>query len=66
MAYKRAGERLFAKAGSNKTRGDGFTLKEGRLRIHTPEKILGSVQGQMDFEQLGLGQGVPAHGKELK
>lgn len=85
-AYKRAGERLLAKVGSNGTRGNGFTLEEGRLRKHIREKspycegvealkkvaqccgcpTLGSVQGQMGFEQLGLGQGVPAHGKGLK
>jgi len=31
-AYKQAGEGLVTRAGSDGTRGDGFELKEGRLR----------------------------------
>ena len=32
-AYKKAREGLFTRAGSDRTRGKGFKLKEGRLRL---------------------------------
>jgi len=32
-AYKKAGEGLFTRAGSNRTRGNGFKVTEGRFRI---------------------------------
>jgi len=38
-ACKRAGEGLLARAGSNRTRGDGFTLKERRCRLDIRKKF---------------------------
>ena len=32
-AYKKAGEGLFTRAGRDRTRDNGFKLKEGRLRL---------------------------------
>jgi len=83
-ACKKAGEGLFTRAHSDRTRGNGLKLKESRFRLK--KEILydeggealaqvaqrscgcplpGSVQGQLGqgFEQPGLVEGVPAHGR---
>jgi len=38
-AYKKAGEGLFKRACSNRTRDYGFKLKEGRFRLHKRKKF---------------------------
>ena len=37
--FRKAGERLFIRADSNRMRGNGFKLEEGRFRLDIMEKF---------------------------
>jgi len=85
-AYKKAGEGLTTRAWSDRTRGNGFKLKEGRFRLDLTKKLFTmKVVGLWNrfprqvvdvpslevlkarlvgpFEQPGLVESVPAHGR---
>jgi len=38
-AYRKAGERLLTRARSNRMRGNGYKLEEGRFRLDTRKKF---------------------------
>ncbi|GAB0203618.1 mitochondrial enolase superfamily member 1 [Grus japonensis] len=77
-AYRKAGEGLFIRECSDRTRGNGFKLKEEEILYCEGGEALeqvaqrgcgsplpGSVQGQVGggFGQRGLVEGVPAYGR---
>jgi len=50
-AYRKAGERVFIRAGSDRMRGNGFKLEEGRIRLEIRKKFF-TVSGVRLWKRL--------------
>ncbi|KAK4810809.1 hypothetical protein QYF61_008781 [Mycteria americana] len=58
-AYKKVRERLFARACSDRTRGNGFKLKEGRFRLDKRKKFFTCGETLEQVAQRGSGGPIP-------
>ena len=60
--HKKDGDRLFSRACCNRTRGNGFKLREGRLRLDNNEEIFYHEGGETLEQVVQRGGGCPIPG----